>query len=103
MIPIYKLPISHKEDIAHIIQPADKYYTVKISNVQFHSLLEFCLQYRHLLSVFQPPALAGAIYLSLWDDVARHTDVITDLILENHAYLDGLTSFLNAAKSPNSD
>ena len=96
-------PILHNEDIAHIIQPANKYYTVKITNVQFHSLLEFCLQYSHLVSVFQPPSLVGAIYLSLWDDVSRYTDIITNLLYENHNSLDGLTAFLNAAKCPDTD
>lgn len=94
-LQIVKSPINHIEDVSQIIQPDESYYTVKISNVQFHSILEFCLQHHHLVTAFNPPCLGGAIFMALFESVGRYADAISDILLDRPNNLDGFTTYLN--------
>ena len=92
---ITKSPIDHSKDVAHIIQADKNYYTVELTNVQFHSILEFCLQHHHLVTAFNPPYLGGAIFMALFESVGRYADAISDILLDRPNNLDGFTTYLN--------
>lgn len=94
-LQIVKSPINHIEDVSQIIQPDENYYTVKISNVQFHSILEFCLQHHHLITALSPTDLSGAIFLALLETIGRYSDAISDILLDKLNNLDGFTTYLS--------
>ncbi|MBQ7933747.1 MAG: WYL domain-containing protein [Lachnospiraceae bacterium] len=89
-------PISHKGDLSNIHRPDSAYFTVKIDQVQYDNIREFCLRYRHLVTALQPTRLATDLFLASCDDFARYLDIFPDMLQGNWSAVDGFLKGCNS-------